>query len=199
MIEHGFDLRRSKVFRGQPVASTENRGHVVDFSGAQRLAEGSHRIEVQRLAHTSRLFGTVEYRNLFDGFGQHVDEHTRFKRTIHANFQQSELGLTGIIEEFHGFLGHIGTAAHNHQYGFRFGMTIVFVRTITPTRQFFESFVNFQQMSRNGIVHGIAGFRTLEPDIRFIAVPFRVGRSGLSARERKRASASMSIRARIVS
>ena len=128
IIQHGDDLAGGGVLAGQTVAAAHD-----DHIAVQLLIYGTD-ILIQRLAHGTRLLGTIQHRQLAAGLRNGGKELIGGKGTVQMDIQQAHLFAPGgqVVD---GLLSGFGGTAHQHHHTLCIRCTVVVEQLVLPTRQ----------------------------------------------------------------
>ena len=158
VIQHGDDLAGGGVLAAEAVAAAHD-----DHIAVQLLVYGTD-ILIQRLAHSTRLLGAIQHRQLLAGSGDGGHELIGGEGTVQMDVQQAHLlALGGQVVD--GLLGSLGGAAHQHHHALGIGSAVVVEQLILAARQLADlGHVVLHRVGDGGHLL-VAGLAALEEDI----------------------------------
>ena len=133
VIQHGDELAGGGVLAAETVAASHD-GHVP----IQRLIYGTD-VLIQRLAHSTRLLGAIQHRQLAAGLRNGGKELVGGEGAVQMDIQQSHLFALG-GQEVNGLLSGLGGTAHQHHHTLCIRCTVVVEQLVLPTRQLADLF-----------------------------------------------------------
>ncbi len=158
VFKYGNDLARCSVLGGQTVTAADNRNIAADF-----LEDGAD-VLIQRFAHSARLLGAVENRDLLDGLRQSLEEVLRGERAVQMNVNHTDLFALA-HQEINGFGSGLCAGTHKDDDAFCILCAVV-IKQLVRTAGNFADLVHVMLNSvRNGSNLGITCFTTLEEDV----------------------------------
>ncbi len=159
---NGNDTTRSEVLAAQTVTAAGN----LDI-GKLGIFEGGDDIEEERFAEGARFLGAVENCDGLDGIRKCGKELVGTPRTIQTDLDKAEFFATG-IQIVNGFFNGVAGRAHGNNDLFSIRRTVVVEEFVIGADSGVDlchvGFDNF----RKGVIVRIAGFTSLEEDIRVL-------------------------------
>ena len=118
-VIHRLDHARGKFLGRQAIATTHDDRHVpkLAFATTKLAGDGGEHIFIERFAIGPRFLGAIQHRDLLRRGGQACQQQLRCKRAIQTHLDQANL-LALALQVFDGFLGRLGTGAHQDHYAF---------------------------------------------------------------------------------
>ena len=95
------------------------------------LVQGSHHVQIHRLAHGAGLLGAVQHGDALAGGGDGGSEVLDGEGAVQVDLHHAHLAALG-VEEVHGLLHGLGGGAHDHDHILGVGRAVVVEELVVP-------------------------------------------------------------------
>ena len=160
---NSYDLCRCGVFGSQTI-TTGKDWCIVELGSFQSC----NNVQIQRLAHSTRLFCSVKNCDLFYSLRNSIDQGLCTEWSVQTNFYNTDF-FACCCQVIDGFFDGIIYRTHSYDYVFCIFSTIV-VEQFVVCSDFLVNFVHvFLYDSRHSIIVRVTCFSCLEEDIRVLS------------------------------